>query len=253
MTMAVAAGLLFLAAAPGSQDASPGLADLAAAGLVEDVRRLLAEGTPDLEATDEGGWTPLMHAVEGGHDEIVALLLGAGADPERRNAAGETPLHRAARGGREASARLLLEAGADFKLQDNEGRTPLYRAIERRRADVIELLQLAAQAEGKGAISQAPFGSLAPAAPPRIVESVPAPYTQAARAAGVEGTVVLMVLVRRDGSVGAANVSRGLEPSLDESARRAVRQWKFAPAMRDGRTIDVVLEVEVSFQLPGRS
>ena len=62
--------------------------------------------------------------------------------------------------------------------------------------------------------------------------------------------VVLMVLVRRDGSVGAASVSEGLETSLDQSALRTVREWKFAPAMRDGHTVEVVLEVEVRFQLP---
>jgi TonB family protein len=59
-----------------------------------------------------------------------------------------------------------------------------------------------------------------------------------------------MVLVRRDGSVGAASVSKGLEASLDESALRTVKEWKFAPAMRQGRTVEVVLEVEVSFELP---
>jgi protein TonB len=61
-----------------------------------------------------------------------------------------------------------------------------------------------------------------------------------------------MVLVRRDGSVGAASVSEGLESSLDRSALRTVRRWKFAPAMRGGRTVEVVLEVEVEFRLPDR-
>jgi TonB family protein len=59
-----------------------------------------------------------------------------------------------------------------------------------------------------------------------------------------------MVLVRRDGSVGAVSVSRGLEASLDESALRTVWEWKFAPAMRHGKTVEVVLEVEVGFRLP---
>jgi TonB family protein len=131
-----------------------------------------------------------------------------------------------------------------------EGRTPLYRAIERRRADVIELLQGAAVAKGKGPMSQAPLGSPEQPLPPSIVESTTAPYTETALASRTEGIVKLMVLVRRDGSVGAATVSKGLEATLDESALRTVREWKFAPAMRGGRTVEVVLEVEVSFRLP---
>ena len=61
---------------------------------------------------------------------------------------------------------------------------------------------------------------------------------------------MLMVLVRRAGSVGAARVSEGLEASLDRSALSTVKEWLFAPAMRNGKTVEVVLEVEVRFQLP---
>jgi TonB family protein len=192
-----------------------------------------------------------MYAVEGGHDEIVGMLLAAGAIVDRQNQSGETALHLAARHGRTAAARLLLQAGADFGLRDAEGRTPLYRAIEKRRADVIEMLQAAAVAKGRGPGSHATLESPEQALPPTIVESTPAPYTESALAKRIEGTVVLMVLVRRDGSVGAASVSRGLEASLDESALRTVREWKFAPAMRRGKTVEVVLEVDVRFRLPG--
>jgi TonB family protein len=240
--------LLACVAAAGAQDAGQSLRDWARAGEVQPVRDLLAEAAPDLDAADETGWTALMYAVEGGHDEIVEMLLEAGASPNPQNQAGETALHLAARQGRTASARLLLRAGADFGLRDSEGRTPLYRAIERRRADIIEMLQLAAAAKGKGLMSQTTFGPPEQTLPPTIVESTPAPYTESARAMGIEGTVVLMVLVRRDGSVGAASVSRGLEASLDESALRTVKEWKFAPAVRQGKTVEVVLEVEVRFQ-----
>jgi TonB family protein len=240
--------LLACVAAAGAQDVGKSLRDWAQVGEVQSVRDLLAEGAPDLDAADETGWTALMYAVEGGHDEIVQMLLEAGASPNPQNQAGATALHLAARRGRTASARLLLRAGADFGLRDSEGRTPLYRAIERRRADIIEMLQVAAAAKGKGPMSQTTSLSPEQTLPPTIVESTPAPYTESALAKGLEGTVVLMVLVRRDGSVGAASVSRGLEASLDESALRTVKEWKFAPAMRQGKTVEVVLEVEVKFQ-----
>jgi len=240
------------AAAAGAQELRPGLHDCARAGEAQCVRDLVAGGAPDLDAADGTGWTALMCAVEGGHDAIVAMLLEAGASLDRQNQAGETALHLAARFGRTDSARLLLRAGADFGLRDAEGRTPLYRAIEKRRADIIEMLQAAAVAKGRGPMSQAPLGSPEQALPPTIVESTPAPYTQSALAQRIEGTVVLMVLVRRDGSVGAASVSKGLEASLDESALRTVSEWKFAPALRQGKTVEVVLEVEVKFELPAR-
>jgi TonB family protein len=241
--------VLACVAAAGVQDVGQSLRDWAQAGEAQSVRNLLAEGAPDLDAADGTGWTALMYAVEDGHDEIVEMLLQAGASPNLQNQAGETALHLAARRGRTASARLLLRAGADFGLRDSEGRTPLYRAIERRRADIIEMLQAAAVAKGRGPMSQM-VESPEQALPPTIIESTPAPYTETALANGIEGSVVLMVLVRRDGSVGAASVSRGLEASLDESALRTVKEWKFAPAMRHGKTVEVVMEVKVSFRLP---
>lgn len=249
-TLSLAPLLLVWVAALGPQDVDQSLRDWAQAGETEAVRNLLAETAPDLDAADATGWTPLMYAVKGGHDEIVEMLLEAGASLDSRNDSGETALHLAARLGRTASARRLLRAGADFALRDSEGRTPLYRAIESRSADIIEMLQAAGLARGRGALSGATFESPEQALPPRIVESTPAPYTEIARAKGVEGSVVLMVLVRRDGSVGAVTVSEGLEASLDKSAVRTVKRWKFAPAMRNGRTVEVVLEVEVKFRLP---
>jgi TonB family protein len=242
--------LLLLVGDVTSADVDHGLLEHVRAGQIEAVRELLSETTPDLDAADETGWTALMYAVEGGQAEIVGMLLEAGASPDRRNPSGQTALHLAALYGRTAAARLLLRAGADHELRDAEGRTPLYRAIEKRRVDIIEMLQAAELARGQGVLSRAPMESSERALPPRIVESTPAPYTPTARAEGIEGKVVLMVLVRRDGTVGAASVSRGLEPSLDESALRSVKEWKFAPAMRNRRTVEVVLEVDVEFHLP---
>lgn len=231
-------------------DESLRLREAALAGQAEAVRELLGTHALDVDGADATGWTALMYAVRGGHDEIVEMLVEAGAIPDQQNLAGETALHLAARHGRTASARLLLRSGADFELRDAEQRTPLYRAIERRRADIIEILQAAGLAKGMGVLSGAPSELPEQAQPPTIVESTPAPYTESARARGIEGNVVLMLLVRRDGSVGAASVSTGLEASLDQSALRTVKRWKFAPAMRGGKTVDVVLEVEVEFRLP---
>ena len=248
----LAPALLACMVATGFLDVGRSLREQALAGEAAAVRELLAEATPDLDEADATGSTALMYAVRGGHDEIVVMLLEAGASLDRQSPSGETALHLAARNGRTESARLLLRAGADFGLRDSEGHTPLYRAVEARRADIIEMLQAAALAKGTGAWSRAALESPGQAFPPEIIESTPAPYPESARGRGIEGRVVLMVLVRRDGSVGAASVSEGLEASLDQSALDTVKEWKFAPAMRGGKTVEVVLEVEVEFRPPAQ-
>ena len=63
------------------------------------------------------------------------------------------------------------------------------------------------------------------------------------------GEVELEIVVRRDGSVGDVKILRGLGGGLNERAVQAVRQWRFAPAQRQGAVVDVVVEVAVEFRL----
>jgi len=83
--------------------------------------------------------------------------------------------------------------------------------------------------------------------PPRLLREVKAVYTDEARQRGVTGSVLLEVVVRRDGLVGGVSILRGLGAGLEERAIEAVRQWRFAPARRHGVAVDVVVEVAVEF------
>jgi len=85
--------------------------------------------------------------------------------------------------------------------------------------------------------------------PPKILREVKADYTEDARRRGVEGEVVLEIVVRRDGSVGDVKLRNGLSGGLNERAIAAVRQWRWAPARRLGQAVDVVVEVAVEFKL----
>jgi TonB family protein len=85
--------------------------------------------------------------------------------------------------------------------------------------------------------------------PPRLLHEVKADYTESARRRGIEGEVVLEIVVRSDGSVSDVKVVRGLESSLNDRAAQAVRQWRFAPALRQGVAIDVIVEAAVEFKL----
>jgi periplasmic protein TonB len=85
--------------------------------------------------------------------------------------------------------------------------------------------------------------------PPRLLSEVKPDYTEEARRRGVEGEVVMEIVVRRDGSVGDVRILQGLGSGLDQQAASAVRRWKFAPATRRGTPVDVTVEVAVEFKL----
>jgi TonB family protein len=85
--------------------------------------------------------------------------------------------------------------------------------------------------------------------PPRLLREVKANYTEEARRANLEGEVVLEIVVRRDGSVSDVKLVHGLPSGLNERAIAAVRQWRFAPATRQGQAVDVIVEVAVEFKL----
>jgi periplasmic protein TonB len=85
--------------------------------------------------------------------------------------------------------------------------------------------------------------------PPSLLREVKPDYTQEARRRGVEGDVVVEVIVRADGSVGQVRLLNGLGAGLDERAIDAVRQWRFSPAHRHGTPVDVVVEIAVEFKL----
>lgn len=85
--------------------------------------------------------------------------------------------------------------------------------------------------------------------PPRLLREVKPDYTEEARRRSLTGEVLLEIVVRRDGSVGDVRLLRGLGSGLDQRATEAVRQWKFAPARRQGTPVDVIVEVAVEFKL----
>lgn len=85
--------------------------------------------------------------------------------------------------------------------------------------------------------------------PPALLREVKPDYTEQARRQGVEGDVVMEIVVRHDGTVGQVRVLEGLGHGLDERAVAAVRQWRFTPASRRGTPVDVLVEVAMEFKL----
>lgn len=105
------------------------------------VQALLEAGGIDLAASLDGnGGTYLLKAAEHGSDQILRMVLDAGADPDQPNNYGTTPMHLCAQMGISTKLAHLLRAGANVNPQDKGGETPLHKAVQYKRADYVERL-----------------------------------------------------------------------------------------------------------------
>lgn len=87
--------------------------------------------------------------------------------------------------------------------------------------------------------------------PPRVTYKIDPSYSDQARAAQLNGTVMLSVIVAPDGAAKDIQVERPLGSGLDQAAIDAVEQWKFKPAVlkADGQPVPVQATIEVNFRL----
>lgn len=103
---------------------------------------------------------------------------------------------------------------------------------------------------GQGAgIGGGPYRPGSGVEPPGLLREVKPDYTEQARRMGLEGEVLLEIVVGPDGGVSSIQVLRRLGAGLDERAVEAVRQWRFTPALRHGDPVAVMVEVAVEFKL----
>lgn len=107
-----------------------------------------------------------------------------------------------------------------------------------------------------------PLGGAAPAPtpaplgiPPKLVEARPAKgnpqpqYSDAARKKNIEGLMIVEVSIDELGKVLFARVRAGLEPELDELARKAIERWKFEPASLAGQAVASTKFLRIRFDL----
>lgn len=85
--------------------------------------------------------------------------------------------------------------------------------------------------------------------PPRLVTQPDPEYSEEARKAKYQGTVVLFMIVNASGAPTKLQIVRPVGLGLDEKAVAAVSTWKFTPAQKDGEPVPVAINVEVSFRL----
>lgn len=86
--------------------------------------------------------------------------------------------------------------------------------------------------------------------PPRVLYNPDPSYTDEARQLKYQGTVILQILVGRDGNVHNWRIDRALGAGLDDEAIQAVRRWRFDPAKnKNGDAFPAGIAVEVHFRL----
>jgi protein TonB len=84
---------------------------------------------------------------------------------------------------------------------------------------------------------------------PVLVWKIDPDYSDPARAAKVQGVVMLRVEIDGSGHIRNVSVDRGIGLGLDEKAMEAVRRWRFLPARRNGKAVSTSALVEVHFRL----
>jgi TonB family protein len=84
--------------------------------------------------------------------------------------------------------------------------------------------------------------------PPRVIRQVKPSYTPSALLEKIQGTVVVELVVDRNGHPGRIHVVRSLEPEgLDQQAIVAVAQWRFEPGRLAGTPVDVLVTIALDF------
>jgi TonB family protein len=97
--------------------------------------------------------------------------------------------------------------------------------------------------------SGAPYSAGKDISPPVVVSKTEPEYTDEARDARVESTVMARLVVSEDGSPTNIRVIRGAGFGLDENAIEAIKTWHFRPGTKAGQPVAITAMVQVNFRL----
>jgi TonB family protein len=84
---------------------------------------------------------------------------------------------------------------------------------------------------------------------PQVIYNPEPSFSDEARQAKMQGIVVLLVVVGKDGRTYNIRVGQSLGMGLDEKAIEAVNRWRFKPATLNGQPVATQIAVEVDFHL----
>ncbi|HZF14138.1 MAG TPA: energy transducer TonB [Thermoanaerobaculia bacterium] len=185
-------------------------------------------------------WAGPVVAAEGTASKEGVATAGPGAMSSRAAVLGDL-----LRANREAEAAEVLRAYRAEGATDQDVRLllchvrPLLDADQKDTAnDRLRALDPAAPVFVGGNVSR-----------PEILENTPPQYTEVARKARLQGTVVLQTVIGTSGYAESFDVLKGLPMGLDKGAIEAVRKWRFKPAALDGVPVPACYVLTVNFQI----
>jgi TonB family protein len=153
---------------------------------------------------------------------------------------GDQPDDPAREEGKRAKYSLLKQASesleAYLKLRPETSQQPLW-------GEQLEALRV------YGRLGTMPGSDISLKLRPEILYREKAKYTDAARNAGIQGTVILMVVFADDGVIKHIVVIQGLSHGLTEQAISATRKIRFNPAVIDGKPVCLIGSLEFTFNL----
>ena len=84
---------------------------------------------------------------------------------------------------------------------------------------------------------------------PRVVSEFRDPYPKEAKEKGIEGKVILEILIDNEGRVRKVHFIDGPGYGLNEVALASIKKFKFAPAKIGDQTVAVVIRYGINFVL----
>jgi TonB family protein len=88
---------------------------------------------------------------------------------------------------------------------------------------------------------------------PEVIHCVQPCYTEVARRARLEGSVITEAIIDRKDRVDGVRVLLGLPFGLDRAAVEAIRQWRFKPATLDKKPVKVYFRLTIDYKLSRES
>lgn len=123
-----------------------------------DAMKFLIDAMADIEAKDEGGWTPLLHACRNNQEDAVNHLLEVQASLKARSVDGKTAVMLAAMDGAHNLVHILVTKKAQIDKKDERGWSVLFFACEDGNHDLVKLLlKKSANARDKAKDSTTPL------------------------------------------------------------------------------------------------